>query len=141
MIYHLDTNAVIAILNNRPPLARERLKTVLEAGRTDLAISSIVLYELQYGAARSANPEKNAERLRLFRAGPIDVAPFGEDDAAAAGKLRAALEAKGTPIGSYDILIAAQALRCSATLVTANTSEFARVPGLRLEDWCAASCA
>jgi tRNA(fMet)-specific endonuclease VapC len=74
------------------------------------------------------------ERLRHFLAGPIDVAPFGEEDAAVAGELRAALEAKGTPIGPYDLLIAAQSLRSGATLVTANTSEFARVKGLALEN-------
>jgi tRNA(fMet)-specific endonuclease VapC len=139
VIFHLDTNGAIAVLNGRPEAARQRLKTVLEMPRSLVAISSIVLYELRYGAARSAQPEKNTERLRLFLAGPIDVAPFGEEDAAVAGQLRATLEAKGTPIGPYDLLIAAQALRSGATLVTANTSEFARVEGLALEDWCSAA--
>jgi tRNA(fMet)-specific endonuclease VapC len=135
VIYHLDTNAVIAILNDRPPAVRERLRAVLDEGDNDVAISSVVLYELKYGAARSGNPDKNMERLRHFLAGPIDVMPFGEEDAAVAGELRAALEAKGTPIGPYDQLIAAQSLRSGATLVTANTSEFARVKGLALENW------
>jgi tRNA(fMet)-specific endonuclease VapC len=137
VIYHLDTNAVIAILNGRPASVRERLKAAVDRGDADVAISTVVLYELHYGAARSANPEKNAERLRHFLAGPVDVAPFAEEDAKIAGRLRAALEAKGTPIGPYDHLIAAQALRCGATVVTANTSEFARVEGLALEDWSA----
>lgn len=138
MIYHLDTNAVIAILNNCPAAVRERLKAALEAPGAEVAMSSVVLCELRYGVARSAQPEKNAERLRVFLAGPIEIEPFGEEDAAVAGQLRAALEAKGTPIGPYDVLIAAQALRDGATLVTANTGEFARVPGLALEDWSAA---
>jgi tRNA(fMet)-specific endonuclease VapC len=111
VIYHLDTNAAIAILNNRPEAAREKLKTVLEAGPASVAISSIVLYELKYGAARSAQRQKNAERISVFLAGPIDVEQFGAEDAAIAGALRADLEAAGTPIGPYDLLIAAQALR------------------------------
>ena len=139
MTYHLDTNAVIAVLNNRPEAAREKLKAVLATGHAPVAISSTVLYELRYGAARSAQPEKNVERLRVFLAGPVDVAHFGEEDAAIAGNLRATLEGAGTPIGPYDLLIAAQALRCGATLITANTSEFARVPGLALENWCEAT--
>lgn len=138
MIYHLDTNAVIAVLNNRPEAVRNKLKSVLDGGSL-VAVSSIVLYELRYGAARSAQPEKNAERLRVFLAGPIDAVDFGEEDAAIAGTLRASLEAAGTPIGPYDLLIAAQALRASATLITANSSEFARVARLALENWCAAA--
>jgi tRNA(fMet)-specific endonuclease VapC len=73
--------------------------------------------------------------LRVFLSGRIDVARFEEEDAAAAGDLRATLEAAGTPIGPYDLLIAAQALRTGATLVTANVSEFARVVGLAWQDW------
>ncbi|MGO9174474.1 MAG: type II toxin-antitoxin system VapC family toxin [Rhodomicrobium sp.] len=141
MIYHLDTNAVIAVLNNRPETVRERLKAVLEAGHASSAISSIVLYELRYGAARSAQPQKNAERLRAFLAGPVDVIQFAEEDAAVAGDLRAVLEAAGTPVGPYDLLIAAQALRSGATLITANTREFTRVPGLVIENWCTGASA
>ena len=111
MLYHLDTNAVIAILNNRPEAAREKLKAVLAAGRATVAISAVALYELRYGAARSAQPEKNAERLRVFLNGPVDVARFGEEDAAIAGNLRAPLESAGRPVGPYDLLIAAQALQ------------------------------
>ena len=67
------------------------------------------------------------------------IVPFDDEDAAAAGDLRAALEAAGTPIGPYDLLIAAQALRSGTTLVTANVSEFARVRGLLWQDWTAAA--
>lgn len=73
---------------------------------------------------------ENAERLRAFLSGGIEVTAFGEEDAQTAGDLRATLEAAGTPIGPYDLLVAAQALRSAATLVTANVSKFARVPGL-----------
>jgi len=87
--------------------------------------------------ARSERRRENAERLRVFLSGNIDIVPFDEEDAVAAGDLRAALEGGGTPIGPYDVLIAAQALRTRATLVTANVSEFARVRDLLWQDWTA----
>jgi tRNA(fMet)-specific endonuclease VapC len=95
------------------------------------------LYELWYGVARSERRRENAERLRVFLSGNITVVPFEEEDAATAGELRATLEGAGTPIGPYDLLIAAQALRSGATLITANVSEFARVHGLDWQDWTA----
>lgn len=119
-------------MSDRPRAVRDRLRAVLDEGGNDVAIFSVVLYELKYGAAGSGAPDKNMERLRRFLAGPM---PFGYEDAVVAGELRAALEAKGTPIGPYDLLIAAQSLRSGATLVTANTSEFTRVKGLALENW------
>lgn len=102
-----------------------------------IAVSSVVLYELWYGVARSARRRENAERLRVFMSGNIEAVPFVEEDAVAAGDLRAVLEAAGTPIGPYDLLIAAQALRCQMTLVTANVGEFSRVPGLVWQNWTA----
>jgi tRNA(fMet)-specific endonuclease VapC len=136
--YLLDTNAVIALLRNRPAGVRNRLRqTVSEGG--SIAVPSVVLYELWYGVARSERRRENADRLRVFLSGHIDIVPFEEEDAVAAGELRAALETAGTPIGPYDLLIAAQALRNRATLVTANVSEFARVPGLSWQDWTAAA--
>jgi tRNA(fMet)-specific endonuclease VapC len=134
--YLLDTNAVIALLKGQPPGVRNRLRRLVSRG-VSIAVSTVVLYELWYGVARSQRRRENAERLRVFLSGSIDVAPFDEEDAAAAGDLRATLEAAGTPIGPYDLLIAAQALRGGATLVTANVSEFARVPGLVWQDWTA----
>ncbi len=100
-----------------------------------MAVSSVVLYELWYGVARSERRRENAERLRVFLSGNVTVVPFDEEDATVAGDLRATLEMAGTPIGPYDLLIAAQALRNGATLVTANVSEFARVPSLLWQDW------
>lgn len=138
MIYLLDTNAAIALINGKPAALRTRLQRVV-AKDTPVAISSIVLYELWYGVARSERQRENAERLRVFLSGAIGVAAFDEEDAARAGELRAALESAGTPIGPYDLLIAAQALRMNATLVTANVSEFARVRGLDWQDWAAKS--
>jgi tRNA(fMet)-specific endonuclease VapC len=130
----LDTNAVIAVLNDRTSPVRTRMDAAIGRGRT-LAISSIVLFELRYGAAKSARPERNTQRIADFLSGPIELLPFESADADEAGGIRAALEGAGTPIGPYDILVAAQARRRDALLVTANSREFARVPRLRLEDW------
>jgi tRNA(fMet)-specific endonuclease VapC len=85
--------------------------------------------------AKSARREANAARLDAFIAGPIDVLPFERDDAHAAGEIRAALEAAGSLIGPYDLLIAGQARRRGLTLVTANGAEFSRVAGLAWQDW------
>lgn len=136
MSYVLDTNAVIALLKNEPAIFRKRLRRTVAKGAA-VAVSSIVLYELWYGVARSARRRENAERLRVFLSGGIAVSAFTEEDAVTAGDLRATLEAAGTSIGPYDLLIAAQALRSGATLVTANVSEFARVPSLLWQDWTA----
>jgi tRNA(fMet)-specific endonuclease VapC len=130
----LDTNVVIAVLNDPKSLIRVRMDAAIGAGHA-LAISSVVLFELRYGAAKSARPERNAKRIMEFLLGPVEVLSFEPEDADEAGEIRAALERKGTPIGPYDVLVAAQARRRNATLVTANVREFARVPRLTLEDW------
>ncbi len=136
MIYLLDTNAVIAVLKGQPVAVRTRLKRVAPKA-TAIALSSIVLFELWYGVARSERRRENTERLRIFLSGAVSVIPFDADDAATAGEVRAALEAAGKPIGPYDLLIAAQTLRLGATLVTANASECSRVRGLAWQDWAA----
>jgi tRNA(fMet)-specific endonuclease VapC len=134
--YLLDTNAAVALLKDQPPIVRKRLRRAVSKDAA-ISISSIVLLELWYGVARSQRRRDNAERLRVFLSGGIDVAPFTQEDAVAAGDVRAALESQGRPIGPYDLLIAAQALRNGATLVTADTSEFSHVPGLSWQDWTA----
>lgn len=134
MTYLLDTNACIALINNTPPRVRARFARTSAAGAA-IAVSSVAAFELWYGAAKSARTAANARRLDAFFAGPIDVLGFEDADARAAGQIRAALEIAGTPIGAYDVLIAGQALRLGATVVTANASEFPRVKGLRSEDW------
>ena len=136
MSYLLDTNAAIALLKDEPAVFRKRLRRAVSRGAA-IAVSSIVLYELWYGVARSARRRENAERLRVFLSGGIEVSAFDEEDAKTAGDLRARLEGAGTPIGPYDLLIAAHALRTGATLVTANVAEFTRVPGLQWQDWSA----
>ena len=134
MTYLLDTNACIAAINGNFPTVRPRLDRAINSG-AEVYASSIVLFELWYGVAKSARPETNAKRLELFFSGPIDLLPFDGADAQSAGIIRAELEAAGTPIGSYDVLIAGQALRRKFTLVTSNEREFRRVKSLAYQDW------
>jgi tRNA(fMet)-specific endonuclease VapC len=132
--YLLDTNACIALINGKPPMVRLRLRKALDDG-SEALVSSVVAFELWYGVAKSARPEVNARRLDVFFAGPIRLLPFNEEDALAAGKVRATLEAAGKPIGAYDVLIAGQALSHKLTLVTANAKEFGRIKELSWVDW------
>jgi len=132
--YLLDTNACIAIINGKPSSVRARLQRELGAGATVL-VSTVVAFELWYGVAKSARPEDNTRLLETFFAGPVSLLFFEEEDARFAGKVRAAIEAAGKPIGAYDVLIAGQALRHKLTLVTANVKEFRRIEGLQWENW------
>jgi tRNA(fMet)-specific endonuclease VapC len=136
-VISLDTNAVIAVILERPAQMRLRLQSALAGGGT-VAVSAIVLHELWYGVAKSSRPEANAAALAGFLGLGLEHWLFDDDDAQEAGEIRAALARAGTPIGPYDLLIAAQARRRGATLVTANEREFARVPGLKTENWAAA---
>ena len=133
-MFCLDTNIVIAAINNRVPRVRERLLQTLLDG-TVVGIPAIALFELWYGIEKSQRRTDNAANLSSFLSLDVTVWPFDAEDAREAGDIRAALQRAGTPIGPYDILIAAQARRRGATLITANAREFARVPGLRTEDW------
>jgi tRNA(fMet)-specific endonuclease VapC len=131
--YLLDINACIAVINGRPAAVRERVREAL--GRREvLAISTIAVFELWYGVATSARAAANAERLAIFLA-QLEVLPFDDQDARAAGTVRSDLERAGTPIGAYDTLLAGQALRRGLTLVTADVAEFDRVRGLRWVNW------
>jgi tRNA(fMet)-specific endonuclease VapC len=133
----LDTNAVIAAINRRKPELRRRLESAI-AAEAPIGLPTIVLFELRYGIARSARPQENAAILAAFLTLDVSPWPFELEDAEEAGDIRAELERAGTPIGPYDVLIAAQARRRSALLVTANAGEFTRVPGLKVEDWAVA---
>jgi tRNA(fMet)-specific endonuclease VapC len=132
----LDTNIVIAVVNGRIPIVRVRLHEQWRAG-AEIQLPAIALFEMRYGAAKSERRAASEAALDEFLASGIAIAPFDAEDAAHAGEIRAHLEAKGTPIGPYDTLIAAQARRRGATLVTTNMREFARVPGLLVADWAA----
>jgi tRNA(fMet)-specific endonuclease VapC len=134
MSYLLDTNTIVALLRNKPAGVRERYGAAQAAGDY-LALSSVVLFELWYGVAKSSQVQENTERLRVLLSGDVDLLDFDDEDARAAGQVRATLEKAGTAIGAYDLLIAGQALRRELTVVTANTSEFSRVSGLSWQDW------
>ncbi len=133
-MYLLDTNVLIAVLNDKPRIVADTVAANAMAGN-HIATSVIVIFELLFGVAKNRQKSGNALRLDEVLAGPIEVLMFDAQDAEIAGQLRASLETAGTPIGPYDVLIAGQALRHGATLVTANTRQFARVPGLKVEDW------
>jgi tRNA(fMet)-specific endonuclease VapC len=132
--YLLDTNAVVALLRSRPAGVRERYREAQKSG-DHLSVSSVVLFDLWYRVEKSGRIQENTERLRVLLSGDLDLLDFDDEDAQTAGRVRAALEKIGTPIGAYDLLIAGQALRRGLTVVTANTSEFSRVASLSWEDW------
>lgn len=134
MRYLLDTNVVVALLRNKPANVRKRYREA-EASGEYLALSSVVLFELWYGVAKSSQAPENTERLRILLSGELDLLDFDDEDARTAGQVRATLEKGGNPIGAYDLLIAGQALRRGLTVVTANTSEFGRIAGLSWQDW------
>jgi tRNA(fMet)-specific endonuclease VapC len=129
MRYLLDANAVIALLNEATSKTAKRARRERPG---DVGISAIVAHELFYGAFRS---RRTAHNLALIDALQFIVLEFDKEDARQAGEVRALLASKGTPIGPYDVLIAGQAMAREMILVTDNTQEFGRVPGLRLEDW------
>ena len=133
-MYLLDTNACIALINGKPASVRSRFQKALAADAR-VSVSSIVVFELWYGVAKSARPDDNAQLVETFFAGPVTLLAFEDEDAKVAGRIRASLEAAGKPIGAYDLLIAGQALRHELTLVTANVREFSRIKGLAWEDW------
>ena len=134
--YLLDTNACIALINGTQAGVRRRFQRAA-ARDSVMLVSSIVAFELWYGVGKSQRKEANTQRLEAFLAGPLEWTPFDDDDARAAGDVRAELETAGTPIGAYDVLLAGQARRRGATLVTSNVREFGRVSGLKWEDWAA----
>jgi tRNA(fMet)-specific endonuclease VapC len=128
----LDTNICIYIINAKPPAVLARFQKYRLG---DIGVCSVVAAELAFGVAKSGSA-RNRQALEMFLA-PLTILPF---DAAAVwvyGDLRAELECRGTPIGSLDIMIAAHALSQQALLVTNNTREFAKVPGLQLDNWVA----
>jgi tRNA(fMet)-specific endonuclease VapC len=129
MRYLLDTNVVIGLFNDdRSKLARRARRE----NPADIAISAIVVHELFYGAYKGRHATQNAALIESLQ---FEVIEFDKDDARQAAEIRALLASQGTPIGSYDVLIAGQARSRDATLITHNTKEFGRVPGLRCDDW------
>lgn len=128
MRYLLDSNIFIASFLR----ADRQINSKLALHFGQYGISSVVLFELYFGAYYSDYVERNANRVATH---DLPVVEFDENDARAAGKIRAELKRVGMPIGPYDLLIAGQALARGLIVVTNNVSEFARVPGLVVEDW------
>lgn len=131
MKWMLDTNICIDIIRERPRSVLDRFK---DHAVGDIGISVVTLAELEYGASASSRPAKNREALDQF-VSPLEIAAFERQATAEYGRLRAALEKKGQMIGSMDLLIAAHAVSLDVRLVTHNSREFGRVPGLKIEDW------
>ena len=129
-MYVLDTNTLIYFFKG---MGKIHL-TMLETPPHSIGIPTTVLYELEFGIAKSNSPEKRIQQLQSLTS-IVNILPFDVNEARCAATIRADLEKKGTPIGPYDILIAATALQNNAILVTHNTKEFERVEKLRIEDW------
>jgi tRNA(fMet)-specific endonuclease VapC len=131
--YLLDTNICIFLLNQRQGF--ERIVQRMDGlERRQVGLSAITVAELEFGVAASKRQGDNFKRLERFLV-DFEVLPFDRDAAKPYGSLRKVLKTQGTPIGPLDFLIAAHALALKATLVTNNTGEFLRVPGLTVEDW------
>lgn len=130
MIYMLDTNICIYVINSRSEkvLARFRQERL-----GDIVISSVTAAELAFGVAKSGST-RNRQALEMFLSA-LEILPFDESAIWHYGDLRTDLERRGQPIGTLDTMIAAHALTTNTILVTNNTREFERVPGLRLENW------
>src|SRR3954454_8820133 len=127
MPYLLDANAVIALFENRSTSLARRVR---QHAVSEIAISAIVLHELFFGAFKSRRVTENVRRVNALQ---FEILEFNGEDARQAGEVRASLAAAGSPIGPYDVLIAGQAINRDRVVVTRNTREFARVPGLQIE--------
>ncbi|HET8995681.1 MAG TPA: type II toxin-antitoxin system VapC family toxin [Acetobacteraceae bacterium] len=125
----LDTNIVSELIRNPAGKAAQRARALADSA----CVSVIVAAELRYGCAGKGSPQL-LRRVEAFLA-EVPVLPFDVPADAAYGDIRAELEAAGQPIGANDLLIAAHARALAATVVTANVAEFARVPGLAVENW------
>lgn len=133
MRFMLDTNICIYLIKKKSPSIVKHIK---KHSAGDIGISSITLAELYYGVEKSQYVQKNREALSEFIL-PLEIADFDEKASQTYGIVRSILEKKGRLIGSMDMLIGAHALSLGATLVTANTKEFAQIKNLRIADWTA----
>ena len=130
-MYLLDTNICIYAIKGTYACLMEKL---LSIHPDHIFVSSVTVGELEYGAAKSHWGERSRNIMRAFLAS-YTILPFDEKDAILLGRFRAELVALGTPIGAYDIMIAAQGFDKDFVVVTQNTREFQSIHGLGLEDW------
>jgi tRNA(fMet)-specific endonuclease VapC len=126
----LDTNAVITTLRDSNSLIA---RTIRLHSFVEISISSIVLFELYYGAFKST--VYKTDNVRTIDDLCFQILDFNANDSRYAGEIRASLALSGNMIGPFDILIAGQALSRGLTLITHNVNEFQRVKGLHVEDW------
>lgn len=131
MRYLLDTNICVLLIRQKSQTVLQKLT---QHPLADIAVSAITVAELRYGVAKSTQPAQNRQALDYFLL-PLTILPFDEGVATIYGEVRVYLETQGTPIGAIDTLLAAQAVSHKLIFVTNNVREFARVPGLSVEDW------
>lgn len=129
-MYILDTNTLIYYFKGIGKVANN----LLAVSPKEVGIPAIVLYELEYGIAKSTSPKKRMKQLEEM-CFLVKILPFEEKAAKASAGIRASLEKKGTPIGAYDVLIAGIAISKQGVLITNNTKEFKRIPKLKIENW------
>jgi tRNA(fMet)-specific endonuclease VapC len=130
MRYLLDTSIISDLIRNPKGRTARRIRSV---GRQAVLTSVIVAAELRFGVAKNGSLRLERRVEEALQA--LEVAPFETPADATYGAIRANLEKNGNPIGGNDLFIAAHALTLGATLVTANESEFARIDGLKCENW------
>lgn len=130
--YLLDTATCIAAIRQQPRV----LQRIIRIPPEEMAVAMMTVAELWFGALKSTNPPRGRAITDAFLE-PFEIAPFDEAAADCYASARRHLESGGTPIGERDLIIAATALAQRLTIVTNNTREFKRVPGLQVEDWSA----
>ena len=130
-MYVIDTNICIYLINKR---FEYLLKKFESFKKSEIAVSAVTVAELEYGIAKSLYPEKNRLALVEFISS-FEIVPFSNEDTQSFGLIRAYLNKNGTPIGPYDLQIAAQCLTRDSILVTNNEKEFKRIPNLMIENW------
>ncbi len=129
-MYILDTNIIICFFKGLGSVARN----LLSISPQEIGVTSVTLFELEVGIAKSDNPGKRQNQLdRLVSS--VTLFPLGKTEAGTAASIRARLEKEGRMIGPYDVLIAGIAMANNAVLVTHNLKEFNRIEGLYTEDW------
>ncbi len=129
-MYILDTNTLIYYFKNQGQIAQNLVNVSPE----EIGISTLVLFELQVGIAKSTSPAKRTQQLQQIL-NRVKLIPFDRNSAFTAATIRTQLEQQGTPIGPIDVLIAGTAVSLQGTLVTHNVKEFSRVSGLTIVDW------
>jgi len=129
--YLIDTNICIYLIKNKSEMLLQRIEL---QNTKDIGVSAISVAELEYGISKSLYPEKNRTALIEFLSS-FEIIPFTDLDAEAFGNIRVYLNKRGTPIGPYDLQIAAQCISRDLILITNNVKEFKRVLNLKIEKW------